>query len=563
MTSWRDQCAELQARPVDDLDRDELEQLADGLFWLDRPRSSIEVRRLAYQAHLDAGDTDRATLAAWRLFYEHHLVGESAPASGWLQRCRRHVGGDAGDVGRTRPAGWLAVAEADLAVEAGRSQTAVALAATARMIGEECGDRNLFAMALQVEGRARIAAGDRRVGLSHLDEAMVAVINDELEPLYTGWVLCAVVAACIGVADLGRASEWSDAAMRWCASLREGRMYPGLCRVYSVELAYLRGEWPSAEAQARQACEELVAHDPRYAGAAYYLVGELCRSQGDLVGAQQAFARAHELGRTPQPGFALARLAEGRATEALAALRTALEPGPSEPLPRAQLLTAVVEVAADLGDRDALAAAVDELDELAGEAHGPLVAGLAAAARGELSLADDDPLGALAKFRRAYESFRSVGCAAEAARQKLRMAGAAWRFGDADTARLEATTALAELEQIGAQPEVDKARALLSALTKTGGEPARATASSPLTARELEVLALVAGGGTNRAIADRLCVSPHTVNRHVSNILTKLDVGSRAAATAVAYQQGLLELPPPGVATDGEGAPSEDRFHAR
>jgi DNA-binding NarL/FixJ family response regulator len=61
-----------------------------------------------------------------------------------------------------------------------------------------------------------------------------------------------------------------------------------------------------------------------------------------------------------------------------------------------------------------------------------------------------------------------------------------------------------------------------------------------LTGRELEVLRFVATGATNRAIAQRLQISEKTVARHISNIFTKLDLPSRAAATAYAYEHRLI-----------------------
>lgn len=167
-----------------------------------------------------------------------------------------------------------------------------------------------------------------------LDEAMVAVINGELRPLFTGWVYCAVLGVCHDVADLRRAAEWTDAALRWCGRLNDGVLYPGLCRIHRVELACLMGAWATAEAEARRACDELLAHDPRYAGEAVYLAAELARLRGDLDTAETGFRRAHELGREPQPGLALVWLAQGRAAAAVAALRLALEPGPSAALAR-------------------------------------------------------------------------------------------------------------------------------------------------------------------------------------------------------------------------------------
>ena len=76
--------------------------------------------------------------------------------------------------------------------------------------------------------------------------------------------------------------------------------------------------------------------------------------------------------------------------------------------------------------------------------------------------------------------------------------------------------------------------------TAPGNPAAKAAPGGPLSAREIEVLRLVADGLPDRAIADRLFLSPHTVHRHVANILTKLGLSSRAAAVAVAARLDLI-----------------------
>jgi DNA-binding NarL/FixJ family response regulator len=203
-------------------------------------------------------------------------------------------------------------------------------------------------------------------------------------------VYCNVLSTCHDLADLRRAGEWNDAAMRWCDQLRDGAFYPGICRLHVVELACLRGAWQTAEAEARRACGELTAHDPRFAGEAYYLAGEMRRLVGDLDGAQEAFTQAHHLGRLPQPGLARVRLAQGRPEAAAKALRRALDSGPSSPRGRAQLLAAGVEAELGIDDLRAARAAAGELAAIAASVEGPFLAAMAAAAEGEILLAEGD-----------------------------------------------------------------------------------------------------------------------------------------------------------------------------
>lgn len=524
--TWRETYERLTARDASGLTGRDHDRLADALYWLDRPDRSAAARRDAYAAHLAAGAIDDAALAAWRLFYDHFLVGESAVAAGWLERARRHVATAPGAV----PAGWVAVAEADCEMAQDDPSAALPHARRALEIGRGAADDDLVAMALQTTGRVLCAAGRLDDGMALLDEAMVAVVNSEVDPMFTGWVFCNLLSTCHDLADLSRAAQWSDAAMRWCDGLWEGRLYPGICRVHSVELSCLRGAWETAATDAQRACDDLVAHDPRYAGEAFYLVGEMCRLTGDLDGAEEVFTQAHQLGRLPQPGLALVRLAQGRSTAAVKALRIAREAGPSSPLRRAQLLAAHTEAELEVGETGRARGVTDELVAVARASPNPYLAAIAAAAEGRVLLAEGDAGVALGRLRGACTTFQQLGLPYEAARAQVVIGTATRRAGDDDTATLELGAALATFRRLDARLDAEAVEALLD----------RDRAPNPLTEREVQVLRLVARGCTNREIGAELFVSEHTVARHLSNTFAKIGAASRAAATAYAYEHGLI-----------------------
>jgi ATP/maltotriose-dependent transcriptional regulator MalT len=518
--------ARLSARDPADLSGQELDALADALFWLDRPAASTATWHRAYGAHVAAGDAERAAMAAWRAFYDHLLVGERAVAAGWLRRVRQQVP----DPG-ARTAGYLAVADADVAAADGRTDHALAVAERAVAVGRRTADPDLTALALNTHGRLLIGAGLVSEGMALLDEAMASVVAGEVTALFTGWVFCSVLDACHGIADLDRATEWTDAALRWCETLRDGALYPGLCRVHRVELACLRGDWADAEVQAAQACDELLAHDPRYAGEALYLAGELRRLRGDLAGAEAAYERAHALGRSPQPGLALVRLCQGEVETARAALRSALRPGPVAPLPRARLLAALVDAELTGGDPAAAEDAARAIEALADASGSAYLRVLATEGRGAVSLQRGEHAEAMVRLRAAYDRHHLDGRPFDAARVQVRLGVAARGAGDLEGARLELTAARATFERLGARIDARLVADLLGAARpRTGG----------LTAREVEVLRLVAVGCTNRQIGRELSISEHTVARHLSNIRTKLGVPSRAAAAAFAVANHLL-----------------------
>lgn len=522
---WRAVHAELSTRDPSSLRAEELDALAESLFWLDRPDESIAVRGRAFRAHVAAGDHAGAAMAAWQLFCDHALVGELAPANGWLERARRHAGQAEG----TAAAGFLAVAESDRAAMNGEPCDALTHAERAVAAGQATGHADLMAMALQAKGRALLACGRHADGMAALDEAMVAVINGELAPLFTGWVYCNALSSCHDLADLSRALQWSEAATKWCADLDAGRLYPGICRLHVVELESLRGSWKTAAEQAQLACEELTSHDPRYAGGAYYLIGELHRMTGRLDLAEEAFTRSHQLGRLPQPGLARVRMAQGRVAAAVNALQLALDSAPAGPLQRGELLMALAEARVAANDLDAAEAASAELGRVASEVASDYLMALSLSTEASVLLAQGDAVTACRRAGEAAARFAALGMVYDEARARAVRGAAARTIGERDTARLELSTALDAFDRLGAEPDVRRLRTLL------GEAP-----PSPLSPRETEVLRLVARGATNKQVAAELFVSEHTVARHLSNIYAKLGVVSRAAATSFAYEHALI-----------------------
>jgi ATP/maltotriose-dependent transcriptional regulator MalT len=498
---------------------EDLDALADAAWWTCRVDEAIAARQKAHAGHVRAGDARRAGHAAWLLFYDHLYRGEETVAGGWLRRARRHLAAEPECAER----GYLAFSEAEIALWDGRPDDAVALAERTIALGQRLGSPDVLALGIETQGRAVLAMGRVAEGAGLLDEAMCSVVAGELQPLFAGWIYCHVIGACWELADLRRAGEWTDAAMRWCEELSTATTpYQGLCRVHRVEIATLRGRWTEAEAEARRTCEELMAYEPHLAGEAFYAAGELHRRRGDLHAAAASFARAHELGTQPQPGLALVQLARGRTAAAATALRVALAGQTASRLGRMRLLAAQAEVALAAGDLDTARAATGELESTAERYGSPALHATAATARGALRLAEDDVEGALASLRRALAVWQEIDAPYEAARVRVRLGDAFRRAGDEAGARLELQVARRTFERLGA----------------TGA--GQASLPGRLTAREAEVLRLVATGRSNRDIATELVVSEHTVARHLNNIFAKLGVSSRTAATAFAFERDLV-----------------------
>ncbi|MGW3520431.1 LuxR C-terminal-related transcriptional regulator [Streptomyces hydrogenans] len=530
--AWGEAYALLHARdrhPDEALTPDDLGALSDAAWWSGHLDESVAARLRAHAAHVAAGDHRGAGLAAWWLHYEYAGLGRPAVAAGWLHRARHHLDG----LPPCPEQSFLAWADAEEATA--RGDGPAALAATGRMtrLAERSGSPDLLALSRQAASAALLAQGRRAEGLALLDEAMCAAEAGELSGVFTGWLYCLALTQCMEAADFGRAVEWTRTAMEWCAAFGTGdNPFRGVCRAHRVEVLDLLGEWTAAEEEARRACREVPVDCLEAAAAAYCAAGDVQRRQGRLDEAARSYAHAHELGRLPQPGLALLRLAQGRADAASAGLRLALacQDARHGPLARARLLAASTEVSLAVGSvRDAADAAA-ELDALAGDV--PLLRALAGTAAGAVALAED-PGAAAPVLRRALDLWLRLRVPYEAAQTRMLLAAADRAAGDEEAARLELAFARDGFEGLGAGPDARRAAALLSAA-------ARRRLPGGLTAREAEVLRLVAGGATNKGVAGALVISEHTVARHLNNIFAKLGVSTRSAATAYAYAHGLV-----------------------
>ncbi|MFE7552841.1 LuxR C-terminal-related transcriptional regulator [Streptomyces gardneri] len=557
--SWAEAYALLHAHdlhPSRALTADDLSVLADAAWWSGHIDESVTARLRSHAAFLAAGDHRGAGLAAWWLHYEYRSLGRPAAAAGWLHRSRHHLE----DEPPCPEQCFLAWTDAEEAEQHGDRAAALAAARRMTRLALRSASPDLVALSRQAESAVLLANGRRTEALALLDDAMCAVTAGELSGVFTGWLYCLALTQCMEAADFGRAVEWTNAAMEWCAPPWTGlpaetgpesepaslttpaamavasgeNPFRGVCRAHRVEVLDLLGTWALAEEEARQACREVPVDCLESAAAAFYAAGDVQRRQGRLDEAAVSYAHAHELGRIPQPGLALLRLAQGRADAAVAGVDLALA-CQSDPrhdlLGRARLLAARTEVALAVRDVPGASKAARELDALAGDV--PLLRATADTALGAVALAEARSGPALRLLRQALAGWLELRVPYEAAQVRMLLAAADRTVGDEEAARLELAAARTVFERLGAVPDARRAAALLS-----GGKRRRLPGG--LTAREAEVLRLVAGGGTNKDIAQALVISEHTVSRHLNNIFAKLGVGSRAAATAYAYAHNLV-----------------------
>jgi class 3 adenylate cyclase/tetratricopeptide (TPR) repeat protein len=438
-----------------ELSAEELELLGGAAWWAGDMDACISARERAYAAFLEAGDPRRAAMVALWLVRDHGNRLAGAQAAGWFRRAERLLENDSDGVA----IGYLEMMRGRAAHNEGRFDEAVPLVERAVDIGARFGDRDLQAVALMYQGMATVGRGDVDDGLALLDEATVAAVSGELSPNVTGMVYCNMISTCQELAEYRRAGEWTDAAKRWC-DRQAISGFPGLCRVHRAEIVRLRGAWAEAEQEARRACTELMDHGlPAFAGDGFNEVGMIRMRMGDLAAAEQAFVQANELGRDPQPGLALLRLAQGKVDAASALIRRSLEET-SEPLQRAQRLPAQVEIAVAGGDLEAAERGAAELEEVAERYRSDALLAAAAGARARLLL-EREPDAAVQPARRSFQLWRQVDAPYEAALARVTL-GLAYRIrGDEDAGMLELQAARSALEKLGAVPDAMRVTELL------------------------------------------------------------------------------------------------------
>jgi class 3 adenylate cyclase len=459
--AWRAAHTAYAEVDADDLTAADLESYGEAAWWSGKLEEAIAHRERAYAAYTAGNDTLGAARMALTLSWDYEGRGAFAVAGGWLAGAERLLT----DQPESPEHGRLLLIHALTAMFAeGDLERAVALFDQAYELAKRVGDRDTQMLALSGKGRSFIKAGDIDKGLALLDEATASAMCGDLRAHSAGLVYCITISSCQDVGDFRRAAEWTEAANRWCDKL-DVTGFPGACRIHRAEALRLRGDWPAAEAQAIAACEELKDFDQMITASGHYEIGEIRRRRGDFAGAEEAYGISNELGREPQPGLSLLRLAEGKVDAAVAGITRSVQ-GAAEPLFRLRRLPAQVEIAIAAGDLRTARAAADEAEQIVDSYK--IASRRTAAfdatvhvARGQILLAEKDWDGAIAALQHARDEWQGVGAPYETARARMVLGIAYTRSGDEHAGKIELEGALGTFERLGAHLDEARVKELL------------------------------------------------------------------------------------------------------
>lgn len=512
------------------------EGLSWAAWWLDDEKALFEAREQAFRRYRKRGAAaSAARMATWLASDQLDFHGAVAVASGWLDRARRLLE----PLPHGPDHGWLAFHQGFIASIKGDIDAAEAEGALAANLGREFGVPDLEMLGLALQGSALVSRARVRDGMRCLDEASaIALAGEATIPISGAWTCCFLVTACARVLDFERAFEWCDRIAEFAE--RYGSRYMlGYCRDQYATIFLWRGEWTAAETALNEAMEAFSLSRAPLVSEPLVQLAELRRRQGRPDEAEHLLERA---GASTGTRLCRAELALDRGDPAHAldlAERVLRTVDDERPLDKVPALDVLLRAQIACGRLDEAASAVETLTDIAGAVATTALRARANLSAGMLAAATGDGKRAKSLIETAIDGFDRCRARFDAARARIELADALRALGRPADARREAQAAYAGLREMGAVAEMERARRVVHRCDSSGGgQPV------PISRREQDVLRLLSEGLTNREISERLCISEHTVHRHVTNILRKLDMSSRAAAAAYAVRVGLVGRPP-------------------
>ncbi len=429
---------------------------AYSLWWLGKHDDLARRFESAYNAATEADDLENAAMAAVELAEFHHHGLSHDVSRSWERKAESLLETATDSIALGYLLRWQTVRAFEIE---GDPEKALSLSKKAMEVAKAHDEGSLEALSLQDQGRILVAMGRPDDGMPLMDEAMLAAVAGDVNPLVVGRSYCNMLAVCEKTGDISRASEWSAAAQQWCEQ-NEQAPYPGVCRIFKAEIMWRKGDWVGAESEVLRASNELgVLTD--VAGEAFYQYGEMRLRAGDEEGAERAFQEALARGRQPVPGYALLLAGRGDVSSAVEILQRTLADIPEGRLDRAQFLPAYVDLLIENDRFDDAVEAAEELSEIGEVSHSELFKARSMHAKGRIDLARGDIGSATARLKGALQTLTRLGLPFEAALAHADL-GIAYRSDGVEAlAQMELKVAASELKRLGAGADRTRVEALL------------------------------------------------------------------------------------------------------
>ncbi|MHA6695732.1 helix-turn-helix transcriptional regulator [Homoserinimonas sp. A520] len=520
---WPEAAAAYSALAVATDDPSAHDGLAQASWWLDDSETTLQAREAAYRGFRAIGKDRDAVRTAATLGYDSMLFSMGvAVGRGWLSRAADLLDGRSDLV----EAGWLAVRKAEVALAIDHNATeALAAATSAQRVGRGTDDDDLVVVGQALAGLSLVRLGDVSAGMPLLDAAATAATSGDVDDImWIGKICCWLISACQETHDVDRATQWCARVDELCTRQELAPLFAA-CRTLYASVLVAQGEYAEAEEKLVDVLA-LLEHSRRVGRLdAVVQLGELRRRQGRLADAE-SLLRQGGFDTRAMTGLAQVKLAQGDAASAWSIISELLRSVPPEQqLERVDPLAAAVEIGVTAGHTAEAQDAARELRAIAERIRTDFLVGAAAAAEARLS----EPEQAVVLWQVSVRRLNAARLPFDEADCRLELAEVMLALGDRTGSREHAALALDVLLPLQAGQAIDRARRLLGQHN-----------AGPLTGRQTEVLRLVARGLSNVEIAAALHLSEHTVHRHIANIYSALDLGSRAAAAAYAVNRRII-----------------------
>jgi DNA-binding NarL/FixJ family response regulator len=503
-----------------ELSTDDLSSFGMAAWRLGHGRESIRLSEEAFNRLVAENDTKTAAMKAADVALQWLNGGDQTITRVWVNRARRLLESSPED----EAFAYLLYVDSQIALIEGQFDAGVQRAEELVEFVSRRNSPGLTALGLTASGLSKLPFARTSEALAELDEAMMPVLAGQVPVDWAGDIYCAVIHECYRLGDMSRMKTWTTAMDKW----REGpdvaaSWYGTTCEIHKWQLLSATADYRELEQRLVDALSVIEDFHVGTSGEGHYELGDIRRRMGDVDGARAAFAKAREIGFEPLPGEALLKCQLGDDAAAWSDLQMRFDAEEDE-ISRIRFLPAAIEISLARNRVDEADRCCRMLEEGAEKFDSPGFRAWAKHARGAVLVKQGSPAEALPFLQDALRRYRSTQRRYEMAQVYEWMSRAHEATGQSADAADDRANAESIYRQLGAKQT----------------QATNAEVPGGLTKREVEVLALIAAGASNRDVAKQLFISEKTVGRHLANIFVKLDVSSRTAAAAWAHENRVL-----------------------